>query len=533
MRLQFLGAARMVTGSCYLLEIGKKKVLVDCGMFQGSKAIRAMNYRNFSFQPSEIDCVLLTHAHVDHCGLIPKLCKQGFKGKIYATKVTNELCQIMLPDSAHIQEFDAEISNRKGQRAGRRPIEPIYTLDDALASLEQFMSVAYDVDLVLGPELRVRFRDAGHIIGSAILEIFVTEADKEVKLLFSGDLGQSNQPIIKDPTIINGADYIIVESTYGDRLHQFYEREDYLAEIINDAIERGGNVVIPAFAVGRTQTMLYYLHKLWRERKIPEIPIILDSPLAIAATKIFAKNTQEFDDESQQLLHKDGSLPQMPQFIISQTAEESRAINNREGSSIIISASGMADSGRILHHLKHNLWRPESSILFVGFQAQESMGRRLLDGIKRVKIMGEEVRVKAKIYNLEGFSAHADRHQIMDWLSNVVNPKPANIFFVHGESLAAGSLSEAVAEKLTASTYVPHFGDVAVIDGRNYSIEETKLVIEPAAKDLEDFLSLIEADYRQIRKQMINLIMREPEKLPDTTKKLTKALKYLKKLLAE
>lgn len=531
MKLQFLGAARTVTGSCFLLEAVGKKILVDCGMFQGSKTIRAQNYNDFSFVPSSIDCVLLTHAHVDHCGLIPKLCNQGFKGTVYATKVTNELCRIMLPDSAHIQEFDAEIANRKGKRAGRQPIEPLYTVDDAFNSLTYFKSVSYDEDLTLSPDIRVRFRDAGHIIGSAILEVFVTENGKMTKLLFSGDLGQPDQPIIKDPTIIEGADYIITESTYGNRLHEYYNREDRLTEIINDTISRGGNVIIPSFAVGRTQTMLYYLHKLWRDGKIPNTPVIIDSPLAIAATQIFAKNTQEYDEESTGMLNADGSLPQMPHLLISKTAEESKAINSREGASIIISASGMADAGRILHHLKHNLWRPESSVLFVGFQAQESMGRRLIDGVKRVKIMGEEVSVKAKIYNLDGFSAHADRNQIMEWIGYVKNPKPVNIFLVHGESIASGALGDLIREKLDTAAYIPYFGDVAIMDGREFYIEETKLIVEPATKDLEEFLSLVESDYRQIRKRVMGLVQREPKKLSDATKKVDKAMKYLKKLL--
>lgn len=533
MKLQFLGATRTVTGSCFLLEVAEKKILVDCGMFQGAKTIRAMNYRAFAFEPADIDCLLLTHAHVDHCGLIPKLCKQGFKGPIYATKVTVDLCGIMLPDSAHIQEFDAEIANRKGQRAGRTPIEPLYTLDEAYQSLTQFVSVQYDHELQVTPEVLVRFRDAGHIIGSAILEVFVTENGKMTKLLFSGDLGQPNQPIVKDPTIIEGADYIITESTYGNRLHQHYDKEKELEEIINDTVDRGGNVIIPSFAVGRTQTMLYYLHKLWRAGRIPNIPVIIDSPLAIAATRIFAQNTQEFDAESIQMLNKDGNLPQMPHLQISKTAEESKAINSMEGPAIILSASGMADAGRILHHLKHNLWRPESSVLFVGFQASESMGRRLLEGVKRVKIMGEVVGIKAKIYNMDGFSAHADRNQILDWLGHVASPKPVNIFLVHGESMASGSLGDAIKERLSSEVYIPYYGDTAMIDGREYKIKESTITVVPVSKDLEEFLSLVEADYRLIRKRLMGTVTREPEKLKETTAKIEKAMKYLKKLIED
>lgn len=535
MKLQFLGAARTVTGSCYLLEVQAKKILIDCGMFQGSKTIRSLNYRPFAFSPAEIDCVLLTHAHVDHCGLIPKLCKQGFKGTIYATKATCELCRIMLPDSAHIQEFDVEIANRKGQRAGKKPIEPIYTVDDAYQSLTRFAVVRYEADLQVSPEVLVRFRDAGHIIGSAMLEVFVTENGKEVKLLFSGDLGQPDQPIIKDPSIITGADYIISESTYGNRLHQHLDeaKEDELAEIIQDTVSRGGNVIIPSFAVGRTQEMLYYLHKLWRANRIPNIPVIIDSPLAIAATQVFAQNTQEFDEDSLNMLNKDGTLPQMPHLIIAKTPEESRAINSMTGPSIIISASGMADAGRILHHLKHNLWRIESSVLFVGYQAMESMGRRLIEGVKRVKIMGEEISVKARIYSLDGFSAHADRNQILAWLAHVKEPAPAHIFLVHGESPAACSLGEAIEERMPSAVYIPFYGDTAIIDGRELTVEASTIVVEPAVKDLEEFLCLAEADYRQMRKRLLAAISREPEKLREATAKVEKALKYLKKMIKD
>jgi metallo-beta-lactamase family protein len=530
MRLQFLGAARTVTGSCFLLEAAGKKILIDCGLFQGSKTIRALNYQNFHFTPSEIDCVLLTHAHVDHCGLIPKLCKKGFKGPIYATKVSCELAQIMLPDSAHIQEFDVEIMNRKGKRAGRAPVEPIYTVNDALTSLKYFSAVNYGECLQISADIKVIYKDAGHIIGSSFIEIYVTENNKTTKILFSGDLGQPNQPIIKNPTIIKGTDYLVMESTYGDRVHQVYDKEQALAEIINDTIARGGNVIIPSFAVGRTQTMLYYLYKLWKDHKIKDIPVIVDSPLAAAATRIFAHNTQDFDEEMVELLKENGKIPQMPQLRICESAEESKAINSQEGSAIIISASGMADAGRVLHHLKHNLWRDESSVLFVGYQAEGSMGRRLLEGIRRVKIMGEEVTVKAKIYNMEGFSAHADRNQILDWLANFTEPKPVNIFIVHGESLAAGALKEAIQERFDETSYIPHYGDTAIINGRDYEIEPTKIIEEVAVKDLEEFLTLIDADYRQLRQKLLRTVFKEPEKLQDITKNINKGWNYFKKL---
>ncbi len=533
MRLTFLGAAKMVTGSSFLLEVGSKKILVDCGMFQGSKPVRALNYRDFAFDPTSLDCVLLTHAHIDHSGLLPKLCKNGFRGPIYATKVTAELCSIMLPDSAHIQEFDAEIANRKGKRAGKKTIEPLYTIDDAYKSLQQFSPVAYDHALELSPEITVRFLDAGHILGSSIVEVIITENDESIKMLFSGDLGQPDQPIIKDPTYIAGADYIITESTYGNRTHLHYNKEEKLAEIINDTVARGGNIIIPSFAVGRTQTLLFYLHKLLKAGKIANIPVIIDSPLAISATDIFMHNTQEYDSEAYEMLVKDNANPLiLPQLKFTKTADESKALNSLDKPAIIISASGMADAGRILHHLKHNLWRPESSVLFVGYQAEGSLGRRLIEGVKRVKIMGEEIGVKAQIYNLEGFSAHADQEQLLDWLGHFTDPKPANVFLVHGEASASEPLAETIKERLALSTYVPQYGDIAVIQGKNWDIEQTDMAaLEPAVKELEDYFNQAEAEIQLQRKQLINLVAANPGKLSEVIVRLEKVLKYLKKLM--
>ncbi|MBQ1509369.1 MAG: MBL fold metallo-hydrolase, partial [Selenomonadaceae bacterium] len=315
MRMSFLGAAHMVTGSCYLIETNDKKFLVDCGMFQGAKRIRELNYEEFPFSPAELDCVVLTHAHVDHCGLIPKLCKEGFKGEVYATKVTCDLARIMLPDSAYIQQSDAEMLNRKGRRRGDAPIEALYSVDDAQDAINHFVPVSYDDTIAIFDHVNVTFRDAGHIIGSAILEIEVTEGGKTSRLMFSGDLGQPDQPILRDPSILHGADFLVIESTYGDRLHKLYDKETALLEIINDTMDRGGNLVIPAFAVGRTQTLLYYFYKLWKEGRLDsDIPIILDSPLAIAATRVFLQNMHVFDEETMRLLNSGEKLLQFPQL---------------------------------------------------------------------------------------------------------------------------------------------------------------------------------------------------------------------------
>ena len=532
MKLRFLGAAHTVTGSSYLLETKETKLLIDCGMFQGSKRIRSLNYEDFLFNPADIDGVLLTHAHIDHCGLIPKLCRDGFKGLVYATKVTCELAAIMLPDSAHIQESDAELQNRKGKRSGDVPVKPLYSIDDAAAALEHFSVVPYDEELILTDHIRVIFHDAGHIIGSAIIEVLVTENGKTTKLVFSGDLGQPDQPIIKDPCILSGADYLLVESTYGDRRHQIYDKEETLAEIINDTMDRGGNLIIPSFAVGRTQTLLYYFYKLWKAGRIDDVPIVLDSPLAIAATRIFLRNSQDFDEEAIELLKKSGSIPQMPHLRICETAAQSKALNSAEGSAVILSASGMADAGRILHHLKHNLWRPESTILFVGYQAEGSLGRRLVDGLKRVRVMGEEIAVQAQIKMLDGFSAHADGGQIMAWVEHLKAPIPAKVFIVHGEAPAQEAMKEKLEKDMGLSVYIPFRGDMAKLDGRNCEIEASTLPSVSVEKDMEDVLRSFDSEYRLARRKILQLVTQRPELMDPVIRTWEKGWKYVRKLFA-
>ncbi|MBQ7516718.1 MAG: MBL fold metallo-hydrolase [Schwartzia sp.] len=531
MRLRFLGAAHTVTGSCYLLETKDHKILIDCGLFQGGKRVRALNREEFLFAPAEIDCLLLTHAHVDHCGLIPRLCREGFKGPVYATKATTDLAAIMLPDSAHIQESDAETQNRKGQRGGYAPVPPLYTLEDASAALQCFSAVTYKTPFQAADNVRVVYHDAGHIMGSAIIEVFVTEDGATTKLVFSGDLGQPDQPIIKDPSILDGADYLLIESTYGDRLHESYDKESALAEIVNDTMDRGGNLIIPAFAVGRTQTLLYYFYKLWKAGRIDEVPIILDSPLAIAATRIFLQNSQDFDDDTLSLLAGQGTIPQMPQLRVCESSAESRALNSSESSAIILSASGMADAGRILHHLKHNLWRPESTILFAGYQAEGSLGRRLVDGIKRVRVLGEEIAVQAQIQVLDGFSAHADARQILDWLGHIQTPAPAKVFVVHGEGLAQEALKAKIEKELGWDAYIPFRGDTAHLTGRQCEIETSDIPAVSVEKEFEDFLKGFEAEYRLTRRRLFQLVTHEPEKLLPITRVIEKAWKYAKKLL--
>ncbi|MBP1764647.1 MAG: Beta-Casp domain containing protein [Firmicutes bacterium] len=520
MQLTFLGAAMMVTGSSYLLEADDKKILIDCGMFQGSKEVTLLNRRDFLFDPAEIDCVLLTHAHIDHSGLLPKLYKEGFKGKIYATKATTDLAGIMLPDSAHIQEFDTEIANRKGRRAGRGIVEPLYTVDDAYECLQRFMPVAHDTPVSLSTHISVSFRDAGHILGSAILEIWVVEGDLSTKLVFSGDLGQLNQPIVKDPTIIESADYIITEATYGNRLHHHYDKKEMLAQVINETVRRGGNLIIPAFAVGRTQTLLYYLHELLNENKIPDIPIFIDSPLAISATEIFLHNPQEYDKETRDMFIENNSKSKHLDVSFTKTADESKMLNKLEQPAIIISASGMAEAGRILHHLKHNLWRPEAGILFVGYQAEGSMGRRLLDGEKRVRIMGEDISVKATIYNIDGFSAHADQKELLEWLGHF-KEKPANVFVIHGETEATEVFAALIKEKLDMPAYIPRYGDAAVLHGREWHVEPSQItVVAPPLQQLRDYISQIEEEFTAYRHSVEKEAADNMKNVPDIMQRL-------------
>ena len=533
MRLEFLGAAHTVTGSCYLLETQERHYLIDCGMFQGSRRIREHNYEEFTFNPADIESVILTHAHVDHCGLIPKLVRDGFQGTVYATKATCDLAQIMLPDSAHIQESDAELSNRKNRRRGEEPIQPIYTLQDATDALEHFVVMPYEVTFTLGDNVEVTFHDAGHILGSAIVEILVREDAKSTKLVFSGDLGQPHQPIIKDPTVVTGADFLIVESTYGDRLHQIYDKETALLEIINDTMDRGGNVIIPSFAVGRTQTLLYYFYNLWKAGRLDgDIPIVIDSPLAISATRIFMKNFQDFDEETIKIFGSSGKLIDFPQVRICETPEESRALNSSESSQIILSASGMADAGRILHHLKHNLWRPESTILFVGYQAEGSLGRRLVDGIKRVRVLGEEVAVKAQIQMLDGFSAHADANQLMDWIGNFQNPKPAKVFIVHGEAQGQEALKGRIHKECGLEVYIPFRGDVVKISGRASEVQLSNIPEVSVEMEMEEQLREFDAEYRNLRHKVMQLVIRQPKTMEPVIKAINKGFNYMKKLFA-
>lgn len=441
MRLTFLGAAGMVTGSCCLVEAGGHRILVDCGLFQGQE--EELNRKPFPFEPTTLDAVILTHAHIDHSGRLPLLYKQGYRGPIYTHEASADLATIMLADCAYIQEMDAERESRRARRAGRPPVEPLYRQEDANAVAQLFYRLAYGQEVVLSPRLRFRLADAGHILGSAWAALEETGADgRTTRVVFSGDLGQPGRPILQDPAPLVETDYLVLESTYGDRLHKPHaSTQDDLREIIHTTIAKGGKVIIPAFAVGRTQEVLYELNGLVESGRLPkDLKVVVDSPLAIAATEVTAEHEAVYDEAARRLLAR-GDLPfDFPGLIYTRTADESRQLNSDPQPMVIIAASGMAEAGRVVHHLKHNLWRHTSTILFVGYQAQGTLGRRLLDGARRVKVLGEEVAVHARIASLPGLSAHADQQQIMDWVGRLPRP-PLQTILVHGEPEARTALA--------------------------------------------------------------------------------------------
>lgn len=457
MRLTFCGGARTVTGSSYLLEAAGKKILIDCGLFQGGRRLRARNFSQYPYNPAEIDYIIITHAHIDHAGLIPRLVKDGFRGRVMATRATVDLAKIMLPDSGHIHTMEAEWQTRKNLRAGRPPIEPLYTVEDAEASLAYLDGIEYYESFAITPEIVLKFYDAGHILGSAIVELTITENGKREKLVFSGDLGKSNQPIIRDPDVIEEADYLIIEGTYGTRDHELQEQKlEILQRVIHETVAAQGNIVIPSFAVGRTQEILYFLSRLMRDYKIPNLPIYIDSPLAISATEIFSRHPECFDVQMRQLLSSGQDPFKFPEVVFTRTAEESQQINRSPGGAMIISASGMAEAGRIKHHLKHNLWRREATVLFVGYQAEGTLGRKIRDGAKKVKIYGEEIMVRARILAIDGFSAHADRSELMGWLSKFIK-KPKQVILVHGEEDVLTQFSVQIEKELGLTTYIPNY----------------------------------------------------------------------------
>lgn len=461
MKLTFIGAAHEVTGSCHYLEIGGKNILVDCGMEQG---IKAFENAELPIEEALVDYVLLTHAHVDHSGMLPGLYAKGFRGQILATEATADLCSIMLRDCAHIQMQEAEWKNRKAKRhSGIETHEALYTMEDADGVIKRIVPCKYNRMIELCEGVRVRFTDVGHLLGSASIEVWMSENGTERKIVFSGDIGNTNQPIIKDPAKTEEADYVVMESTYGDRIHSL-ERPDYvkeLAEILQKTFDVGGNVVIPSFAVGRTQEMLYFLRQIKVEKRIQghgDFPVYVDSPLAVEATEIFQKNVIDYFDREAMALVNQGINPiRFPGLKLTITSDESKAINFDNTPKVIISASGMCEAGRIRHHLKHNLWRPECTVLFVGYQANGTLGRILADGADEVKLFGETIEVRADIRMLQGISGHADKEGLIDWVEGF-RKKPEKIFVVHGESSVCDSFAACLEKEHGYSAYAPYSG---------------------------------------------------------------------------
>ena len=485
MKITFLGATKMVTGSNFLVEAAGKKFLVDCGMFQGKAEVEEENYRDFDYNPADIDFMLLTHAHIDHSGRIPKLYKEGFKGPIYAQKATCDLCGIMLPDSGHIQEMEAEWKNKKRLRKGQEVREPLYTVEDAVNCLEIFVPVKYDEIIQVDENIFVRFNDAGHMLGSSIIEVWVKEGTEETKTVFSGDIGNNDIPLLSAPTMIDNCDYLVMESTYGSRLHMKNDQKaEMFLDIVSETIDNGGTVVIPSFAVGRTQEILYELDKIKDKRDDEEfrrkyktlmkVPVYVDSPLAISATEVFRKNTDLFEDEVKEKMEQGDNPLEFPGLKFTQTAEESKALNESKEPSIIISASGMCDVGRIKHHLKHNIWNPKSTILFVGYQAPGTLGYSIVNGAKKVTIFGEEFAVNARIEYIEGYSGHADQEWLMNFIYSFIS-KPKHIFLVHGEEDSEDVLKDKIIEGTGIGVTIPDFGETYELGDEIQMVNKIKL----------------------------------------------------------
>ena len=508
MKITFLGATRTVTGSNFLVEGAGKKFLVDCGMWQGKAEIEEENTEEFEFNPKEIDFVLLTHAHIDHSGRIPKLYKEGFRNKVYAHKATCDLCALMLPDSGHIQEMEVEWKNKKRIRKGEEPLPPLYTAEEAARSLEIFEEVKYDEIIEITPEIHVRFNDAGHMLGSSIIEVWVKEGEKETKTVFTGDIGNNDIPLLNSPTMIESTDYLVMESTYGSRLHiRNDEKAKIFLDVVSETLDNGGTVVIPSFAVGRTQEILYEINKLKDEcsddedfkrkyKTLMKAPVYVDSPLAISATEVFRENTELFDEETQEEIMRGDNPLEFPGLKFTRTADESKELNEDTTPSIIISASGMCDVGRIKHHLKHNLWNPKSTILFVGYQAPGTLGYNIVNGAKTVKIFGEEIAVNARVEYIEGYSGHADQEWLMNFIYSFIT-KPKHIFLVHGEPESQDVLKEKIESEIGIPVTTPEFGET-------YKLEEQ--------------IEMVNKLERKVTKTLRNEILERLDKLKEEIK---------------
>jgi len=464
-RLTFLGAARGVTGSCYLIEAGNIRFLVDCGLYQ-EREFLGRNWEPFPVAPETIDCLLLTHGHLDHCGLLPKLVREGFRGPIYGTAATTEIAEIVLLDAAHLQEEDAEFKRKRHQKENRKgpyPEVPLYTVDDAKACLPHFSPVQYRTVVKVAEGIEATFYDAGHVLGSSMITVKIKQNGEERTILFSGDIGRWNKPILHDPTVFQAADYVIVESTYGDRLSESLEEAaNKMADTINATVKSGGNIVIPSFALERTQEILYYLNEFLIEDRIPRLIAFVDSPMAMSINQVFEHHPELFDEEMTEFMRQ-GSPFSFRGLSLARTAAESKAINQIRGTVIIIAGSGMCTGGRIKHHLVTNISRPESTILFAGYQAEGTLGREIVEGAKEVRIFGQNYPVKARIAYINGFSAHADRDELIKWLSSLQQP-PRHLFVTHGESSVSQRFAGQVKDKTGWNISVPEYKSQSILD---------------------------------------------------------------------
>ena len=515
MKITFLGATKEVTGSNFLVEGAGKKFLVDCGLFQGNAQTELENEEDFMYDVHDIDFMLLTHAHIDHSGRIPKLYKEGYRNPIIATKATCDLCSIMLPDSGHIQEIEIEWKNRKRKREGKEFLPPLYTAEEALESLELFKPVMYDEIVDLDENIKARFNDAGHMLGSSMIEIWITENGETKKIVFSGDIGNNDIPLLSSPTMIESADYLIMESTYGNRLHmQNNNKAEILLNIVSETLNNGGKVIVPTFAVGRTQEILYEINRAKEKNKgneefaekyrtFMQSKVFVDSPLAISATEVFKKNMDVFNENVKKEIENGDNPFEFPDLNFTRTADESKALNELDEPCIILSASGMCEVGRIKHHLKHNLWDPKNTVVFVGYQAQGTLGRSIVDGAKKVKIFGEEIAVNARIEYIEGYSGHADQEWLLNYVYSFIN-KPRHIFLVHGEKEGQVVLKEKILENTNIPVTIPEFGDVYELNDKLELLERKEVSdkykyirlsiigrIETLKEEIEDMESIV------------------------------------------
>lgn len=500
MKIQFLGAAKTVTGSCHMMETGTHRFAVDCGMHQGNAEIEKRNLDTWKYKPSEVEFFLITHAHIDHSGLLPRMVRDGFKGTIYCTPPTRDLLEIMLRDSAHIQEMEADWRNKKRQRFGKDMTQPLYTMADAEKTLSMIETVEYDKAFSPFPELSVNYMDAGHILGSAFIELCVQEEDGEFKAVFSGDLGRPDQLLINDPSIIKDAHYLFMESTYGDRDHKNKGvSRDELAEAIAYSYANKEKVIIPAFAVERTQEIIYSLYLLQKEGKLPaDMPVYVDSPMAIKATEVFRKYPKYFDEETKAILESGEDPLDLKNLKFTPTTAQSQAINLEKGPAVVISASGMCNAGRIKHHLRHNLWRPGASVVFVGFQGKGTPGRRIVDGAEKIRIFGEEIAVKAKVFTIGGFSAHAGQSEMLEWLKHFTTPE-MKVFLVHGENKKQRTLADLIRERFKLDVHIPDYMEICtMVPGEPLSLSVDEEVAHPRI-DWEFLVGQTEAQLATLR----------------------------------